>query len=114
MLRTDKRLGISPVRRVVGVCLVVAMYAVSIVAFLWPHIYDQLATANSLLLPYNAPVISLVALSCAVILSPYILLPSMFDRFPRLLYRLHTDQELRRMANWFFGAGSKGPGNLKT
>lgn len=114
MSGTDMRLGISPARRVIGACLVLAMYAVSIVAFLWPHIYDRLATANSPLLPSNAPVISLVALGCAVILSPYILLPSMFDRFPRWMYALHAEPELRRMARWFFGAvndhGSNSPG----
>lgn len=104
MSDTDRRLGISPTRRVIGAGFVLGMYAVSIAAFVWPNLFGRLATANSPLLPSDTPVMPLVVLACAIILSPYILLPCIFDRFPKWMYSLHTDPELRRMAKWFFGA----------
>lgn len=113
MSKMNNRLGITAPRRIIGATMVAAMYAVAFTAFARPHTYDYFATVNSPFLPSNAAIISLVAFSCACILSPFILYPCLFNRFPRWTYKYFTELQLEAMARQFFGITKRGETKAK-
>lgn len=94
------QLGISMGRRIIGAILVLGMYVVAIVAYV--H-YRQRATHGNLLPLDDIEVHGLVALVCAIVVTPHILIPCVMDRFPRWLVDSSTPEKLQKMAKMFFG-----------
>jgi hypothetical protein len=100
------KLGISKFRRIVGAIMVMGGYLVALVAAVAPKVYDSAAAANTIVLPSNTKAISIVSLFCAITLSPFILFPCMFDRFPKWVCSVYSEVQLSAIAKAVFGVSS--------
>jgi hypothetical protein len=44
-----------------------------------------------------------IILICAIVVTPYVLIPCLIDRFPRWVVQTHHPDALKYMTRWFFG-----------
>jgi hypothetical protein len=93
------RLGIPIRRRILGVVLVLFMYAAAALGF-WEKIDFVRTTVG---IGAGLPIAPLVPLLGGVCATPYVLLPCIFDRFPRFIVAAVPAEQLRTMARWFLG-----------
>jgi hypothetical protein len=96
------RLGISGVRRVLGIIMVLAMYGIGIMTCI--RVPQHVATENWLESLSTTEIRGLSALVGAIYGTPYILIPCLLDRFPSWITQVCSAKQLRWMARWFFGA----------
>jgi hypothetical protein len=91
------RLHILKWRRVLGAAFVFLMYGLSAAVYL--RIFIVVGHTVSSAIEIKARII----LVCAIIVTPYILIPCLFDKFPRWVVETHHPNSLKYMSRWFFG-----------
>src|SRR5258708_19467587 len=90
------RLHILRWRRVLGAAFVFFMYGLS------AAVYLRIFIAGGHTVSSGIEIKARILLVCAIIVTPYILIPCLFDKFPRWFVETHYPYILNSMSRWFF------------
>lgn len=83
--------------------MVLALYYLAAAGLVNPQIYSLTPPGSSLHVSAVSRILVIMVPAMALYLSPYILFPCLFDRFPNWLVRHTKPDHLRSMAKSFFG-----------
>jgi hypothetical protein len=98
MATSQRPLGIPKFRRVLGASAVLLMYAAAAIVCA-----RRFLVVRSPEVSPQMEIRAFVVLVCAIISTPYILMPCLLDRFPKWIAQTMPADSLRYITHWFFG-----------